>query len=979
MSGNKLTVEALITRIPGGSTLNIVSKHTDPGNVNYLLRPTVFEITTSDGFFFVSNPISPLPINTVFHVAATYDGAELRYYVNGCLVNTAPCTGTMVLNNLNTAAGNQSTNQNEPFTGYIDELRIWNVVRTQAEIQANMNTLPNPTTQPGLIAYYNFDAGFNNIQGNSTWNGTAVGAAVIAANPNSTGLINNLSVTGTTMDNACFNGNSGTLTATASGAFPPYTFSLDGSSYQSSANFSGLSAGTYIVYAKTNATCIDTATLIIGEPSKISITTVQAFAPCDSFATATAAASGGTGPTYTYQWNSNPVQATATATGLAAGTYTILATDVNSCTDSAFFTAIITAPLALTFNLIDPPCPGECNGTASAIGSGGNSPYSYLWSNGQLAQTATALCADTFFVSVTDGNGCVFNDTTIQLQALPIVSTISSSNSNCGQPDGTATVSNISGGGNPGTYSFLWDSAAANQTTATATGLTNGVYSIAITSGFCDTTVTATVGFNPPPTASATGDSSTCFGECNGTGIITALGGPAPGTFFYLWDNGETTQTATGLCPGNHLATATDSTGCSASASVFIDQPDLLIASIAGDGDTSICTSGTVTISANAIGGTAPYNFLWSNGWGTAGPNSENPVSTACYEVTVTDMNGCDTASSLYCASIYPPIQASSLNKDTICEGNSLLIGATAAGGHPDSTITFLWNTGETTDSITVTPSTYPFPQNYTVVASDGCSPNDTAVVTINHFITPLVSFTSDTTSGCMPLTINFENTTPNTISYQWNFGNGNSSTMPNPLAIFEDTGNYNISLAVISSDTCPGDTTYLKYIRVNPLPPANAGKDTTVYQESTIQLTASGGLNYVWDSGENTATIKVTPPQTTTYNVTVTDAAGCESFGEVKVTVDFKYVIFVPSMFSPNNDGNNDMLYVRGLGIDYFTLQIFDRWGEKIFETSDLSNGWDGKFRGKEMNEGVFVFTLQAGMDNGEVVKRQGNITLVK
>lgn len=977
VAGDKITVEALITK-GAGSNLNILSKHTDPSNDNYLFRPSAFSVTTTNGFFFVLNPVT-LPQNVPFHVAGTYDGTMLRYYVNGCLVADTPCTGTLVLNDLNTAIGNQSSNQTEPFTGFIDELKIWNVTRTQAEIQANMNTLPNPTTQTGLLAYYTFNSGYTNDQGNATWNGTPVGATALIPNPNWTGGINNLTAAATATDNICFNGAAGILSATASGAFAPYTYSIDGTNYQASGTFSNLTAGAYTVYAQTNATCIGTTTIVINQPPQITISATQVFAPCDSVATAIATASGGTGSVYSYQWNTTPVQNSDTATGLAAGTYTISATDTNNCTDTGTFTVSITTPLSLSFYPIDPPCPGVCNGSTSASGSGGNSPYSYVWENGQISPSSTGLCPGYLVVSVTDSNGCVFDDSTFVSEALPITMTISSTNSNCGQPDGTASATGLAGGGNPGTYSFLWDAASGSQVNATATGLTDGVYSVTITSGFCDTVVSATVGYNPPPTATATGDSTRCFGECNGTGVITALGGPAPGTYIYLWDNGETTQTATGLCTGSHSVTATDSTGCSATATIFIEQPDLLIASIAGDGDTSICVSGTVTVSAGATGGTQPYGFLWSNGWNTSGPNSDSPTSAICYDVTVTDSKGCDTTSSLYCAGIFPPVNITSFSNDTICEGNTVTIGAGASGGHPDSTITFFWSTGQTTDSITVTPVTYPLPDYYSVVAGDGCSPNDTETVTVQYFITPPVVFSADTTSGCMPLTVLFVLDTTNLIACQWNFGDGNTSTAYEPTNTFQDTGSYTVSLTVVSSDNCPGDTTISNYIRVYPLPPADAGNDTTVYQESTVVLTATGGIDYLWSTGDVSSSISVIPPQTTTYQVTVTDAAGCKSFGEVTVTIDFRYVVFVPTMFSPNNDGNNDVLFVRGLGIEKFHLRVFNRWGERVFETYDQSLGWDGKFRGSDVNSGVFVFLLEANLDNGEVVKRSGNITIVR
>ncbi len=184
VTGNQLTVEALITWT--GGSLDILSKHNNPADVNYLLRPNSFEITTTSGYKFIGGPGTAL--NVPYHLAATYDGTTLRYYRNGCLVNSMAWTGTMAQNNWITKIGNiASNNANEQFLGYIDELRVWNVARTEAQIQANMFTLPTPTTQIGLLAYYNFDTDYLNQQGNAAWNGTAVGAATRIANPFWTG------------------------------------------------------------------------------------------------------------------------------------------------------------------------------------------------------------------------------------------------------------------------------------------------------------------------------------------------------------------------------------------------------------------------------------------------------------------------------------------------------------------------------------------------------------------------------------------------------------------------------------------------------------------------------------------------------------------------------------------------------------------------------------------------------------------------
>jgi chitodextrinase len=183
--GTQITVEGLFSRdstlTPEGySSLNVVSKHWTPADDNYLLRVDRAQITTSNGAF--STPDICETVNKrVYHVAMTYDGATLKFYRNGFLMSQTPCTGTMFQNNYPTtiAATANSPTTNTQLIGYLNEIRIWNVVKTQAQLRATMNgPLPNPTTQPGLLGYYTFE-NLLNKQGNSTYNAILHGAASI--------------------------------------------------------------------------------------------------------------------------------------------------------------------------------------------------------------------------------------------------------------------------------------------------------------------------------------------------------------------------------------------------------------------------------------------------------------------------------------------------------------------------------------------------------------------------------------------------------------------------------------------------------------------------------------------------------------------------------------------------------------------------------------------------------------------------------
>ena len=190
ITGNKVTVECTFNRTApwSGSDLfqgDLVSKHEGAMDCNYLLRPSSAEITTTNGYFKTPT-ICPPELNKTYHAALVYDGSTLKFYRNGFLMSQVNASGNLIQNDWMTQVGlyfNGITQEN--FIGYINEVRIWNVARSQAQIRTFMNTsLPSPTSTSGLLAYYTFD-NLINKQGNPTWNGTVSGSASInQANPN---------------------------------------------------------------------------------------------------------------------------------------------------------------------------------------------------------------------------------------------------------------------------------------------------------------------------------------------------------------------------------------------------------------------------------------------------------------------------------------------------------------------------------------------------------------------------------------------------------------------------------------------------------------------------------------------------------------------------------------------------------------------------------------------------------------------------
>ncbi len=190
--GTNITVEATFNRTQPRSQQNelyagdIVSKHKDPTDVNYLLRPNTAEITTDQGYFRTPD-ICDIELNKTYHVAMSYDGQTLKFYRNGFLMSSVPASGKLYQNDYITTIGNfapQPGFGKEGLLGYINEVRIWNTVRTQQQLNDYLDkSLPSPSSQTGLLAYYTFND-LKNKQGNTAWDGTLINNALInSSNP----------------------------------------------------------------------------------------------------------------------------------------------------------------------------------------------------------------------------------------------------------------------------------------------------------------------------------------------------------------------------------------------------------------------------------------------------------------------------------------------------------------------------------------------------------------------------------------------------------------------------------------------------------------------------------------------------------------------------------------------------------------------------------------------------------------------------
>jgi len=384
-----------------------------------------------------------------------------------------------------------------------------------------------------------------------------------------------VSVTATSVNVSCFGGSNGTATASATGGTGNKTFVWNTGG--TTATITGLSAGTYTVTATDANGCTATTTRVITQPAAaVSVTATSVNVSCNagSNGSASATATGGTG-NKTFLWSNGSTS--ANITGLAAGTYTVTATDANGCT--ATTTRTITQPTALSATATvttNVGCNGGSNGSASATATGGTGTKTYAWSNGSTTSTATGLSAGTHTVTVTDANNCTTTATVSITEPTALTaSTTNTGNVSCnGDSTGSASAA---GNGGTAPYTYAWSNSAA---TAAITGLPAGSYTVTITDGN-NCTASSTVAITEPTALVAAIDSQlnvACDPDTNGYASVLATGGTAPYT--YAWSNGGSMISTNTLDTGAYMVTVTDALGCTQEAGDTIIAIDSIVPTV---------------------------------------------------------------------------------------------------------------------------------------------------------------------------------------------------------------------------------------------------------------------------------------------------------------------------------------------------------------------------------------------------------------
>lgn len=486
-------------------------------------------------------------------------------------------------------------------------------------------------------------------------------------------------------------------------------------------------AGTYaILVTNTDNGCTSTASADVTQTPPVeteiaSQTNVSCYGGAEG--AAEVSATGGNGA-FTYAWSTGAT--TASVSNLSAGTYTVVVTDGEDCSQTETVTITEPAELTLMASATAQTAPGVNDGTATASANGGSGILSYLWNNGETTATITDLAPGNYTVEVTDVNGCVETQTvTVNEFGCAVSADISANGVSCfGMEDGTANIV-LNNASAPITYE--WSNEA---TTAEISDLAPGTYSVTASDGNgCEVVASAEVGepaeLNPNTTSTAV----TAPGAEDGTATANPTGGTSP--FTYEWSNGETTATITDLPSANYTVVVTDANGCTSEQTVPVAPANCaILANITSNNVTcNGAADGTATVTLN--NGLSPFTYDWSNGETTA---TVVDLMPGVYTVEVIDAVGCGTTTEV------------EINEPEMLEGDVVSLtnadcgmanGAATVGAQGGTQgYEYLWSNGESGASQTDLEAGH-----YTVEVTDanGCQTEVELEISVDDNEAPMV------------------------------------------------------------------------------------------------------------------------------------------------------------------------------------------------------------------------------------------------
>ncbi len=711
-------------------------------------------------------------------------------------------------------------------------------------------------------------------------------------------------------------------------------------------------------------------------------------------------------PAYNYVWTPGPVSGSpATVNPTTTTTYTLTVTDLCGITTGG--TVTITVNPTSPINGVLTMCTGNSTTLTDATAGGTwSSSTTGVATVGAATGIVNGVSAGTSTITYTTATGCkAFAVVTV----TPLPVAITGTTSMC--QGSTASLFDATTGG-------AWSSSNTAIATVSASGVVTGVSggTATITYGTPGCVATITVTVNPSPDISGTSFTNPTI--CNGTDGTFTLSGLTPGdtyTVHYTGAGGPVTVTIVADGTGNVIITGlgagtystisvTNSLGCVSNVvgPIVLVSPGVPPAPTLTN-SSPICDGGIVNFTASDAFAGVTYSWSGPGGFSSTSQNPTiNPAGLSAngtYTVTVTTASGCTSApaTTVVVVNPIPVLTLTSSTNPTTCQGLN--------------------------GTITITVSGLPTGLNYNVTYLDNGTSYGTTIISNvsgNVIITGIGSGTYDgiyvtSPAGCVSNTVgpvvltdpgappppSITTNTPLCVgqalsllatdavqggTYSWVFPNGGTSTLQNPTitnTVYADTGIYTVyyNIANCISFTTDDITLYPPIILTNITP------STAIPYGSSIQLNVDGAMYYWWrpDNGSlNNPNINnpiATPTDSTVYTVIGTSQWGCKDSTNVTIGVNHTMTVVIPSAFTPNNDGLNDIFRIGNLTHQKLVdFSVFNRWGQLVYHnTYDPKQGWDGTFNGSPQDMGVYNYVIILANPDGTNNIYKGDVTLIR
>jgi len=795
---------------------------------------------------------------------------------------------------------------------------------------------------------------------------------------------------------SCVTNADGTATVMASGGAGGFTYQWDDIATQTSPTAINLQNGlfTVVVTDASNCTSSEDVNIITENPLEIdTITTVGILCNGDNNGEAQVFVEGGNGP-YSYVWSDMNGQFSNPAISLIAGTYQVTVTDINDCFDIGTVEVIQPDVLETVMDSTNVNCFGENTGMAAVTPSGGLAPYSYIWAHPGTPtdSMAVGLDAGVYSVTVTDFNNCTAENVVMITQPNTAITT-SVNQTFIGCFDSATSTAEVMAFGGTGTnYDYLWSN---TQTENIATDLGATQYFVTVTDEIgCEMVDSIIVEELDEIMTNIAFIQPSCFGFFDGeVGVNFIEGGTGNGNtnnYDYEWNTFPVQMggVATNL-PGNqsYAVTITDSQGCSNIDSIYMTEPSqIMLTTEAIDASCYGMEDGIAAVTF-VEGDHNEYTYLWDDKTSNATGSFVESLSIGQYSVTVTDSTGCSVAT-IVNINQPPEIVVSIDSTNNICNGDTdgTAFARVIGGISPYS---YFWSNGSDNRDIENLASDEYF---LTVQDANGCQLLDSVQIQEPTAIEVNVELGEITCAGDRDGSIMLE-----TVGGEgpFRYSTDGENFVGNSNLIGLTAGEYDV--VVMDDMGCEWDS--LIIVEDPPEFRIYLGEDITIESGDSVDLNvaysnASGVPYFNWLAPYE-GTLSCTeckrptakPLSTIDYEVYSIDDKGCEDTDFLRIVVQKNKSVLVPTGFSPNGDGRNDMLLVHGKSksVTEITLfRVYDRWGEQVYEMenfmiNDPTVGWDGNFRGQEMNPGMYVWYLEVEYIDGTSESLQGQTNLIR